>query len=102
MYMEISLDQLLQFTTMAVNAGVQAYIRQTDPETDRIKQSEARRYISKMGFRPSMLRKWVDVVLLKVVKTSEQQNAAVWYSLAEIKNLISSIRLKEMCNNQDK
>lgn len=101
MYLELSLDQLQQFTTMAVNAGVQTYIRQLDPGADRIKQSEARRYIAKMGFRPIMLRRWVDAGLLHVLKTSNSQNASVWFSLAEIKNLMTSIQLKEMCNNQE-
>lgn len=99
--MEISLQQLFDWTKHAVEAGVQEYIRNTEPNADRIKQSDAKRYIARMGYQPAMLRKWVEAGLLTRVKASERQNAAAWYSLADIKNLINSIRLKEMCNNQD-
>lgn len=101
MYLEISLQQLLEWTKQAVEAGVQAYIKHTEPLSDRIKQADAKRYIAKMGYQPAMLQKWVDAGLITRVKTSEKQNASVWYSLADIKNVISSYRLKEMCNNQD-
>lgn len=101
MYLELSLQQLFDWTKQAVDAGVQAYIRNTEPLSDRIKQADAKRYIARYGYQPVMLRKWVDAGLLTRVKTSERQNAAAWYSLADIKSLISSLKLKELCNNQD-
>lgn len=101
MYMEIKLSDLLAYTTKAVEAGVQTYIKHIEPSADRIKQADAKRYITRMGYKPVMLQKWVDAGLLKRVKSSTKQNAAAWYSLADIKNLISSIELKEMCNNQE-
>ena len=100
MYMEITLQQLLDWTRQVVEAGVQTYIKHTEPFSDRIKQADAKRYIARMGYQPVMLRKWVDAGLITKVKTSEKQNAAAWYSLADIKNLISSLKLKELCNNQ--
>lgn len=101
MYIEMRIGDLLKWTTQAVEAGVQTYIKHTEPLNDRIKQSEAKRYISRMGYKPIMLQKWVDAGLLHKVKSSEKQNAAAWYSLADIKNLITSLQLKEICNNQD-
>ena len=96
--MNISLQDLLTFVTQAVDAGIQSYIKTNTPTADRIKQAEAKRYIQKLGFQPVMLTKWCNANLLTPVKVGEAKNAAVWYSLAEIKNLISSIKLKEMCN----
>lgn len=101
MYMEISLRDLLDFTSTAVEAGVQAYIRHTEPKQDRIKQSEAKRYIAKLGYQPVMIQKWVQAGLLTREKSSEKQSASAWYSLAEIKKLISTLKLKELCNDQD-
>lgn len=101
MYMEISLQQLFDWTRQAVEAGVQTYIKNIEPSADRIKQADAKRYIARMGYQPVMLRKWVEAGLLTKTKCGEKQNAAAWYSLADIKNLISSLRLKEMCNNQE-
>lgn len=101
MYMEILLQQLLDWTQKAVEAGVQEYIRHTEPTSDRIKQAEAKRYIARMGFKPVMLEKWVRAGLLHKVKTGDTQNSAAWYSLAEIKNLVSTIELKKICNDQN-
>ncbi len=99
--MEISLQQLFDWTKQAVDAGVQSYIRHADPLSDRIRQADAKRYIARYGYRPAMLRKWVDAGLLTRTKSGGRQNAAAWYSLSDIKSLISSMKLKEMCNNQD-
>lgn len=96
--MNIELKDLLAFVTLAVDAGVQSYIRSVEPSSDRINQADAKKYIAKMGFQPVMLRKWSDAHLLTPVKVGERQNAPVVYSLAEIKTVISSLKLKSMCN----
>lgn len=99
--MNVSLENLLKFVTQAVDAGVQSYIKSTEPSQDRIKQSDAKRYIAKLGFQPVMLSKWADAHLITPVKVGEAQNSAVWYSLAEIKNVITSIQLKKICNEDN-
>lgn len=98
--MNISLQDLMQFVSTAVDAGVQAYIKSVEPSQDRIKQADAKRYIAKRGFQPVMLSKWVDARLLTPVKVGESQNSAVWYSLADIKHVISSINLKQIINEE--
>lgn len=99
--MNIELKDLLSLVTDAVDAGVQKYVRSCDPSADYIKQGEAKRYLQKLGFKAAMLQRWVDSGLLTPVKTSDAQNASVLYSLADIKALISSIRLKGMTNRAD-
>ena len=99
--MNIELKDLLSLVTDAVDAGVQKYVRSCDPSADYIKQGEAKRYLQKLGFKSAMLQRWVDSGLLTPVKTSDAQNASVLYSLADIKALISSIRLKGMTNRAD-
>ena len=96
--MDIELKDLLSLMTDAVDAGVQKYVRSCDPSADFIKQGEAKRYLQKLGFKAAMLQRWVDGGLLTPVKTGEAQNASVLYSLADIKALVSSIRLKAMTN----
>lgn len=96
--MNIELKDLLAFVTQAVDAGVQTYIRSIEPASDRINQADAKKYVKKMGFQPVMLRKWSDARLLTPVKIGERQNSPVLYSLAEIKTVISSLKLKSMCN----
>ena len=99
--MEIELKDLLGFVSDAVDAGVQQYVRSCDPDADFIKQGEAKRYLQRIGFRPAMLQRWVDGGLLTPVKTGDAQNASVLYSLADIKTLVSSIRLKGITNKSD-
>ena len=99
--MDIELKDLLSLMTDAVDAGVQKYVRSCDPSADYVKQGEAKRYLQRLGIRPAMLRRWVDGGLLTPVKTGDAQNASVIYSLADIKALVSSIRLKTMTNKSD-
>lgn len=99
--MNIELKDLLSLVTDAVDAGVQKYVRSCDPSADYVKQGEAKRYLQKLGFKAAMLQRWVDGGLLTPVKTSDAQNASVLYSLADIKALVSSIRLKGMTNKAD-
>lgn len=99
--MNIELKDLLSLVTDAVDAGVQQYVRSCDPGADFIKQGEAKRYLQKLGFKAAMLQRWVDGGLLTPVKTGDAQNASVLYSLADIKALVSSIRLKDMTNKSD-
>lgn len=96
--MNIELKDLLSLISEAVDAGVQKYVKSIDPAADYIKQSEAKRYLSRMGYKPAQLQKWTDAHLLTPIKTGDAQNAAVWYSLADIKNVISSLRLKGITN----
>ena len=99
--MDIELKELLSLITQAVDAGVQSYIKSIEPQDDRINQAEAKRFISRLGYKPAMLQRWVDGGLLTPVKTGEAQNASVLYSLADIKTLISSLRLKGITNKSD-
>lgn len=91
----ISIQSLQQVISCAVDAGIQAYERERSPSSDRIKYGEAKRLIARYGFQPVMIDKWSESHLLHSEKSSDSQNAARWYSLAEIKKLIATIRLKQ-------
>lgn len=99
--MNIELKELLSLMTEAVDAGVQSYIKSIEPTSDFIKQSEAKRYIAKLGYKPAMLQHWVNKHLLTPVKTGEAQNAVVLYSLSDIKTLLSTLRLKDITNRSE-
>lgn len=96
--MNIELNDLFALISEAVDTGVQKYLHSIDPAADYIKQAEAKRYISRLGYRPAMLQKWVNARLITPIKTGSAQNAGVLYSLAELKALISSLRLKGIAN----
>ena len=90
--MEILLADLRKIITSAEEVGVENYMKAREPETDMLKQADAKRYLSKVGIQPVMLKKWVDCSLLTPVKTGNSQNAPVMYSLAEIKELIFTMQ----------
>ena len=90
---------MLRFVELAVDAGVQRYCRSIEPEDDRVNQAYAKKYIARLGYRPVMLRRWVDNRLLTPVKVGDKQNSPVYYSLADIKTLLTTLKLKELTNH---
>lgn len=95
---KVSLQDLQQLISYAVDAGIQKYEQGRNPQGDRIRKGEAEKFVMRCGFQPVMLQKWTDARLLTSVKAGERQNAPTFYSLAEIKGVIASIKLKSMCN----
>lgn len=93
------MHDLLSLVSLAVSAGVQDYVKGVNPDQDRIKQADARRYLKSRGYQPVMLRKWREAGLLHPFKNGEAQNSATIYSLAEIKKVISAVELKRICND---
>ena len=71
-------------------------MKTSEPKSDMLKQADAKRYLSKLGYQPVMLRKWAEQHLITPVKTGNAQNAPVMYSLVEIKQLIFSIQTLQM------
>lgn len=94
--MDIKLDDMLRFVEQAVDAGVQRYRLSIEPEEDRVNQAYAKKYIARLGYRPVMLQRWVDARLLTPVKCGDRQNSPVYYSMADIKTLLTTLKLKEI------
>ena len=94
--MEISLLDLRRIITTAAEIGVANYMKVREPESDLLKQADAKRYLLKLGIQPVMLQKWVSKNLITPVKTGDSQNAPVMYSLTEIKQLVFSIQTYQM------
>lgn len=69
--MEITLNQLRNIISASADIGVQRYIKTRDPEDDRIKQEDAKRYLEKMGYQPIMLKRWRKDNLLVPVKMGD-------------------------------
>lgn len=90
-FLVIGLNDLEEMLTRVFVNAIARYESIMSPKNDRIKQSEAKRYIVSRGFKPCELKKWVDEGLIHAEKPNESQNGAVWYSRAEIENTITSI-----------
>ena len=92
----MDLVQIMDIIKSAVDAGIQEYKRSVEPDVDYVTQSEAQRYIRRMGYRPSIIFKWKSENLLTPVKTGDSKNSSVLYSMAEIKKLVCSIQIKNL------
>jgi hypothetical protein len=92
----MELAKLNEYTRLAVDAGIQSYMQRVNPATDKVNQSEAQRFLFYRGFRPAILVRWVREGLLKGHKTGKGKNARVYYSLSEIKNLLLTLKSKEL------
>lgn len=94
----ISLFKLQQLISQAVDAGIQSYARELTPDADRIKKADAKRLVARYGFQPIMIDKWTKANLIHSSKSGEAQNAACWYSVAEIKQAIATMKLRDACD----
>ena len=86
----MNLHDLQEVLTRVSMNAIARYEAVRKPKSDRMKQGEAKRYIAERGFKPSMLKVWVEKGLIVAEKPCDTQNGAVWYSRAEIENVITS------------
>ena len=100
--MDITIHELKDIIANAVEIGIQQYLRNTVPASadDRISQSEAKRYIQRLGFRPVMLKKWVDAGLINGYKDGTHRNDTRYYSIVDLKRLLASLKLKNITNDK--
>jgi len=91
----MNIQQLNKIVAHAVDIGMHLHQRLIEPDSDRITQSEAKRYIKRLGYQPVMINKWAKAGLLNGHKTSNQQSAIVYYSLTELKTLLTTLQLKD-------
>ena len=87
---------MMRIMTDVADAAVQTYMKSIEPNSDRIKQTEAKEYLCRRGYKPGDLKKWVQAKMLHPVKLSHARNAAVGYSLSEIKCLIAAYSAKQL------
>ena len=98
--MNISLTDFQRLVTIAVDAGIQGFLKSREPQTDRIKQSEAKRFLVERGYQTTALKRWVEAGMVKPIKHGSARNSAVWYSLAELKKAVCAVRLKKINNEE--
>jgi len=80
-----ALDRIVQ---QAMFLGQVQYMTMIEPETDKMKQREARRYLIRRGYDQKVLDEWVNAGLVNRRKDGEG-NAPVYYSLKEIQRQIT-------------
>lgn len=93
MWIHLKEQTLMQLLADAVDIGILRHARVKDPRQDRIKRADAQRYLKSVGIRPATLDRWTQQGLLDTQKNDGGANAAVWYSLSQIKQVIATARL---------
>ena len=72
----------------AMFLGQIQYMTMITPESDKIKQREAQRYLKRRGYEPKVLDEWRNMGLIHRRKDGAR-NSSVYYSLKEIQKQIS-------------
>ena len=80
-----ALDRIVQ---QAMFLGQVQYMTMIEPDSDRIKQREAKRYLARRGLDPKVLDEWVKRKFINRRKDGEG-NTSVYYSLKEIQQQIT-------------
>ena len=80
-----ALDRIVQ---QAMFLGQVQYMTMIEPESDKIKQREAKRDLKRRGLEPKVLEEWVDLRLIHRRKDGDG-NQPVYYSLKEIQRQIT-------------
>ena len=80
-----ALDRIVQ---QAMFLGQVQYMTMIEPESDKMKQREARRYLVRRGYDPKVLDEWVQARLISRRKDGTG-NTPVYYSLKEIQRQIT-------------
>lgn len=94
MQLTLTFDQLLRLMQEAGESAIMAYKRDNEPLSDLINQADAKRWIAANGFKPVMLKKWVDAgVVAKSKAADAAQNAQAFYSKAELKRVMCAAKL---------
>jgi len=99
MYLQLTLSELTSYLSDAIDAGISSYEQSLRPKGDLVKQAEVKRYLASKGARPHDLHTWVEQGLVHAQKTSEAQNASVYYSITEVKRVMCAIKLKQLYND---
>lgn len=94
--LHLTVKQLQDIISQAVSQGLQMYEKSLDPLSDRLTKAEARKYIVRMGYSVALMKRWEDKGLLRGTKSGDSYNSPVYYSLSDIKGLISAVKAKEI------
>lgn len=81
-----ALDKIVQ---QAMFLGQVQYMTMIEPESDKIKQREAIRYLKRHGYEPKMLDEWRNMGLIHRRKLNDGRTSPVYYSLKEIQRQIT-------------
>lgn len=101
MKVEMSYDALSKIVKSAFNAGILQYRTMIRPESDKVKQCEARRYLKNLGYEPKLLDELVELKRIHRRKDGdEKSNCSVYYSLREIQRQLTVIEMKKGYSTQ--
>ena len=85
----MNIHDMEELMTRVSVASVARYERTRDPLDDRMKRSEAKKYVSRRGFKTSVLDEWERRGFLHTERRSDKANGAIWYSKADIERVIA-------------
>lgn len=96
MKVEMTYEAIGNLVQQSFTAGMLQYRNMVKPESDKIKQREAKRYLQLLGYEPKLLDELVEQRRIHRRKDGDaKSNCAIYYSLSEIQRQIVTIEMKK-------
>ena len=92
----MNLHDLEELMTRVSVSSLARYEKTRDPLGDRLKRGEAKKYISRRGFKAAALDEWERKGFLSSEKKSDKRNGVTWYSKAEIEKVIAMVGMSDI------
>ena len=93
---EMAYDALEDIIERSFSAGMLHYRRMVTPESDKVKQREAKRYLQQLGYAPKLLDELVEHGRIHRHKNGgDKSNCAIYYSICEIQKKLLNIEMKK-------
>lgn len=78
----------------AITLGMINYRTMIEPASDKIKQREAKRYLVKLGYKPSVLENMTSAGLIHRKKDGDG-NSPIYYSAKELQKALLTLAIQE-------
>lgn len=93
---EMTYEALGNIVQQAFTAGMLQYRTMVRPESDKVKQREAKRYLQQLGYEPKLLDDLVEQRRIHRRKDGDaKSNCSVYYSMREIQKQLAVIEMKK-------
>lgn len=90
----MKLSNIGTIVSTAITLGMINYRTMIEPASDKIKQREAKRYLVKLGYKPSVLENMTSAGLIHRRKDGDG-NSPIYYSAKELQKALLTLAIQE-------
>jgi antirestriction protein ArdC len=95
----MNIEELDAVVRNSITMGMLQYKALHEPDSDRIKLSEAKRYVKALGYPATFVLECERKGVLHRHKSGKTRNCAVWYSKRELQKCVVESKILGLINN---